>query len=216
MSLTQLNNKLKYAWHNLTYDRKAEELAKQNADKAAALAKETEAEKKRIKELAEKTKKDAENKKKRDAKNAEAERRRTFSIRGLLWRAFEIILTMLIVFAILGSGIWGASLATNLNVYHSAPYRVVYAIWGFFFFWLVIPYTYIYRAWWRGRGFPPYFALVPLIPYYINNDIVRMLLGWMSFRPDETLEYVGKLKEWQFPMKEWRFPVIKMSQSCPR
>ena len=53
MSLSQLNNKLKYAWHNLTYDRKAEELAKKNADKAAALAKQTEAEKKKGKELKE-------------------------------------------------------------------------------------------------------------------------------------------------------------------
>ena len=194
MSFAQFKNKLQYAWHNLTYDPEAEEFGKQKAAEVAAAAKKVEKNKGWDKKLNEKMKEEKKEADEKAIEEAEQERRRTFSISGLLIKAVEIVFAILFAFLLFAGAIWGASLATNLNVYHSAPYRVMYAIWGFLFFWLVIPYTYIYRVWWLGRNAPRYYSILPLIPYRIDHDWTRSLLGWISYRPDDNM----------FCLEEWK------------
>ena len=194
MSFAQVKNKLQYAWHNLTYDPEAEEYAKEKATEAAATAKRAEKDKNWDKKLDEKMKEEEIEAEEKAAKEAEQKRRRTFSVSGLFIKALEIIFSIVFTFLIFAAAIWGASLATNLNVYHSAPYRVLYAIWGFLFFWLVIPYTYIYRVWWLQRNIPRYYSILPLIPYHIDHDWTRALFGWLTYRPDDNM----------FCLEEWK------------
>ena len=87
----------------------------------------------------------------------------------------------------------GASLASNLNIYRDWPFRLLYAIYGGLFFFLVIPYTLFYRwAWLQKR--PRFYALIPLFPYHWDGRIAQLLLSWMSFRPDDA---IGALREWE-------------------
>ena len=192
---TQLNNKLQYTIHNLTYDSSAEDYAKKmeeskkkTAELEASLAASSTEEKQRKRKEAADAEVAAE-------ATAERKRRETFSTGGAIGEALGIIFTILLVFLLLSFGILGASLATNLNIYHSAPYRVFYAIYGFFFFFLVIPYVLGYRWWYQGKK-PKFYALVPLVPYHFDHQLTAFFLSWMSYKPDLQIDL---LKEWKNP-----------------
>ena len=193
--IAQLSNSVAYAIHKTTYDPEAEEFAKNQAKKEAA---EKELEKK--KELQVKTEKE-----KKEAEAAEAARlaldekkekelkeRERFDPWRLTGRVMSVLLTILLVFLLVVFGVFGASLATNLNLYKDAPYRILYAIYGFVFFFLVIPYVLGYRWWWKGKR-PRFYSLIPIVPYYFDNYYAGLLLSWMSFKPDCQVE---SLKEW--------------------
>jgi hypothetical protein len=87
---------------------------------------------------------------------------------------------------------YGASLATNLNVYKTAPFRIIYAIWGALFFWIVIPYVWIYRRFWLHKT-PRFYAILPLVPYRFTHPFMAKFFDWISFNPQE----VDELEEWK-------------------
>lgn len=188
----QLMNSTKYALHKATYNPEAEKYSrrqKAEAEKAkkaasqAALSKELQA------------KKEAEAKKLAEEK-AEQERiqkeRAEFSFERMFGRIMKIVLTIVFIALLLMGGVYGASLAVNLNVYKSAPFRVIYAIWGFLFFWIVIPYVWIYRRFWLGKS-PRFYAIMPLVPYRFNHWFMAKFFDWITFNPED----VDELKEWQ-------------------
>lgn len=194
MSLfTQLGNKLAYSIHSLTYDPEAEKFA------AAQKAKEAAAEAAIAKAKADGDAKAvaAAQKKKDDdeaaAKEEAAKERAKFDIVRLLGRVFGIVSQIVGIFLILSLCVLGSSLATNLNVYHEWPTRLLYAIYGFLFFWLVIPYVLLYRWYWKGLR-PRYYALVPLVPYHFDNYYAALLFSWLSFKPDDV---IPTLEEWK-------------------
>jgi len=137
---------------------------------------------------------------KKAAVDAHDTARNEFSIMRLLGNILGTTISILTVFLLVVFGVFGSSLGTNLNVHLSAPYRVLYAIYGFVFFFLVIPYVLLYRWWWKGKQ-PRFYSLIPLIPYHIDNYYVGILLSWMSYRPDDQIE---SLKEWQLEQKSQR------------
>ena len=116
-----------------------------------------------------------------------------FSWKRLLGRVVSITFQIVILFLLIVVGLYGSSLATNLNIYREAPIRVLYAIYGFLFFWIVIPYSLIYRWWWKGKK-PVFYAFIPLVPYKFNNHYAAMFLSWMSFKPDDQ---IACLMEWK-------------------
>ena len=190
--LSNLKDKINYQLHQLTYDPEAEEYtasikAAQEAEDAAKRAKDqkTQAEAKR--------KLDAETKKAEDAKKAEElAARKEFRAGRFAGKVVGIISTILFGFAMVAGGIYGAHLATNANLYRSWPYRLLYAFYGFIFFPIVVVYMLGYRWWWQGKK-PQYYALLPLIPYFINQPILARLFSWMSYKPDDEIR---ALQEW--------------------
>ena len=134
---------------------------------------------------------------KKAAEDAHDTKRNEFSISRLLGKILGTTFSILAVFLLVVFGIFGSSLATNLNLYHTAPYRVLYAIYGFVFFFLVIPYVLLYRWWWKGKQ-PRFYSLIPLVPYHFDNYYAGILLSWMSYKPDDRIE---SLKEWQQELK---------------
>lgn len=134
---------------------------------------------------------------KKAAEDAHDAARNEFSIMRLLGNILGTTISMLTVFLLVVFGIFGSSLATNLNLYHTAPYRVLYAIYGFVFFFVVIPYVLLYRWWWKGNQ-PRFYSLIPLVPYHFDNYYAGILLSWMSYKPDDRIE---SLKEWRHEQK---------------
>jgi len=191
--LTQLWNKTTYMVHSAVYDPEAEKFAaeKKAADaKAAAAALDQ-------KNMTAQQAADAAAKKKADEEAAAAAKaaaeRNKFDIVRLIGNVMGIVFQILLIFLLVVLGVYGASLATNLNVHHDWPYRLLYAIWGFVFFLIVIPYSLLYRWWWKGHR-PRFYALIPLVPYKFENYYAAMLLSWMSFKPDEA---IADLREWE-------------------
>ncbi len=194
--LQNLADKVAYSVRNATYDPAAEEYA---ASRRAAQESEEAARKA-------KDQKEARQKAKTDAEAAEEERkakeaadrasRSQFNTGRFVGKVTGTVTTILIYFAIIAGAIWGANLATNLNLYRSWPYRLLYAVYGAVFFPIVIIYVLGYRWFWKGKK-PRYYALLPLIPYYINQPILAKLLSWMSYKPDDV---VDAFQEWNGEM----------------
>lgn len=188
----QITNKVSYAVHQATYDPEAEAYAKKLAaakeKAAAAKAAETEAKKKADEKAAADAKAAAE----KAAAEAKELERANFEGGRLIKRVFGTAGTILLVFLIVVLGVYGASLATNLNIYRNVWFRILYAIYGFLGFFVVIPYVLLYRWWWLGKK-PRFYALIPLIPYHLDNRIAQLLFGWLSFKPDDQM---AALKEW--------------------
>jgi cation transport ATPase len=188
----QLMNSTKYALHKATYNPEAEKYAKQQQKAAEKLKQDAEAETTR---LAEKAKKEQEAKQQAEEaaeKERIAKERAEFSGTRLIGRILKTIGIIVAVALLLIGGVYGASLATNLNVYKSAPFRILYAIWGFLFFWVVIPYVWIYRRFWLHKT-PRFYAILPLVPYHFNHPIMSKFFDWITFNPEE----VTALKEWR-------------------
>ena len=189
-----LTNKVALKVHELTYDPEAEKYA---AEKAAALAAEKkaadDAAAKVAKEAAD-TKAEADAKAKAETDAAERESRSKFSASRMAGTVLSTIGQILLVFALFAGGIFGASLATNLNVYKSWPYRILYMIYGFLFFPITIIYVLGYRWFWQGKR-PVFYSLIPLLPYHIDKPWLAYMFAWLSYRPDET---IAALEEWRY------------------
>jgi hypothetical protein len=119
--------------------------------------------------------------------------REEFSIYEILKDVAAYVGGYLSLFLIFTAVLLGASLASNLNIYRNWSFRLLYALYGGLFFFIVIPYTIFYRWLMLGKR-PKFYSLIPLMPYHWNNHFVQILLGWMSFRPDND---VYALKEWE-------------------
>lgn len=191
--LTQLSNKASYLVHSITYDPEAEKFVAEQKAKAEADA-----------AALEKAKKDgdaaaiaAAQKKKDDAAAAELEakekERATFDVGRGAGRVLSTVMQIVGYFLLVILGIFGSSLATNLNVYHDWPIRLLYAVYGFLFFWLVIPYVLLYRWYWKGLR-PRLYSVIPLVPYHFDNYYAALFFSWMSYKPDDV---IPELKEWE-------------------
>ena len=194
MSLvTQLANKLSYSLHSAVYDPEAEKYAKeQKAKEDADNAALEEAKKKNdAAAIAAAQKKKDENE--ATAKAAEEKERESFSISRLVGRALGTVMSVVSIFLLIFVCLYGASLATNLNVYRDLPFRILYAVYGILFFWVVIPYVLLYRWWWKGLR-PRFYAVFPFVPYHFDNYYAALFLSWMSYKPDDV---VHALEEWK-------------------
>ena len=189
----QLANKVSYLIHSATHDPEAEKFAQENKAKAdadaAALAK-AKADGDAA-AIAKAQKKMEENE--AAAKEAEEKDRGTFSITRAIGRIIGIIIQILTIFLVIILGVYGSSLATNLNVYQDWPVRLLYAVYGLVFFFLVIPYVLGYRWYWKGIR-PRFYSLIPLVPYHFDNYYASLLFSWMSYKPDDV---IADLKEWE-------------------
>ena len=189
--LRQLQNSIAYNLHAATYNPDAEAYAAQNdeADKEekagldeasadAAIKKEKE-----DKAAADKAAAEAAAEK----KAAEDAERNTFSVKRMLKRALTVTNSLVTTFLIVALGIFGASLATNINVYKPLPYRILYLIYGFVFFFVVIPYVLLWR-WLYQKKQPRFYALFPIIGMHLDNPTTAALFSWLSFKPDADME----------------------------
>jgi hypothetical protein len=191
--LSNLADKIAYKVNNATYDPEAEKFAKERKEKAEAEkeAKQAEAANKKA---TEQEKKEAEaNAKEAAIKKKKAEENARFSIGRLFGRIVGVAFQIVIIFGIVGIGILGASLATNLNLYRDWPYRVLYLIYGFVFSPLVIAYVYVYRWLMKGKR-PRFYSIFPLIPYKFENRWAEKALSWLSYKPDDM---ISSLEEWK-------------------
>ena len=99
-------------------------------------------------------------------------------------------------FIILGTFLFlaclGSSMAINLNMYKSTPFKVLYGIYGFMFGFVVVPYVLVYRWWWLGKQ-PAYYGFLPFIPGFFARPQVQFLLGWLTYKNDP---HMGDTQEW--------------------
>jgi hypothetical protein len=191
--LTKIQDKIAYKVHQATYDPEAEKYA---ASKRAAQEAEDAARKKKQEEeeAREKAINDAKREEEEKRKKAEDIKARSeFNMGRFIAKIISTIMSVFFAFAVVAGGIYGAHLATNLNLYRSWPYRLLYAIYGFIFFPIVIGYVLGYRWWWKGKK-PQYYAVLPLIPYFINQPVLATLLSWLSYKPDDEIK---AFQEWK-------------------
>ncbi len=107
------------------------------------------------------------------------------------WSIFRKVIGILL-------GILAASLAVNLNLYKHWPYRVLYAVFAYFYWYLVIPYVFLYRWFWLGKQ-PKFYSLLPLVPLRFENRYMAQFYSWLSYKPDDEIE---SQKEWLTWKKE--------------
>ena len=119
--------------------------------------------------------------------------RSEFSIGGLIADTMKWVAGYFTTFLLFLAVLVGASLATNLNIYRNWAYRLLYAIYGGGFFFIVIPYVLLYRWAWLGKR-PRFYSILPLVPYHWDGAVGQLFLSWLSFRPD-TIVY--DLEEWK-------------------
>jgi hypothetical protein len=197
--LKNVSDKLALRLHELTYDPEAEQFAKEQKDtqyERQRIAQE-EAEKDKAISLA--AKEEEAQRKKRLADLEERKAKSVFSNKRLIGKVTGIVGTTLLIFLLVIGGIFGASLATNLNIYRSWPYRLLYSVYGFIFFPIVVLYVFFYRWLWLGKS-PHFYSFIPLIPYEIESPRwLQMLLTPFCFRPDNLIH---SLKEWEQPTCE--------------
>lgn len=115
-----------------------------------------------------------------------------FSAGRLAKTTWETFLNLFLTILKTLLGIFGASLATNLNLYKPWPYRLLYAIFGFLFWFIVIPYVLLYRWAWLKKQ-PKFYALIPLVPLRFENRFLAFFYSWLSYKPDAEIE---AQKEW--------------------
>lgn len=190
--LANLTDKITYNVHKLTYDPEAEKYA-QSARLSAEVEKETrdkQAARDAAAADAEKAAAAAKAQQEADAKKRAANAE--FSAGRFAGKTMGVVTMVLLAFGLFVVCMFGASLATNLNVYKNWPYRVLYALYGFIFSPVVIVYVFAYRWFWLGKK-PRFYSILPLIPYHLNDPWAQQLLAWISYRPDEVLQ---KLEEW--------------------
>jgi hypothetical protein len=132
----------------------------------------------------------------RIVKSAEENRnkeRDTFSILCLIKQVAAYVGGYSLLFLIATSMLLGSSLAVNLNLHKNWAFRLLYTIYGAIFCFIVIPYVLLYRWAWQGHR-PKFYSLIPLFPYHWNGRLAQILLGWMSYRPDDE---ILALREWE-------------------
>jgi hypothetical protein len=116
-----------------------------------------------------------------------------FSVTRLLGNATSYAVAIAMITLFLFICMIGSSMAVNLNIYKSYPYKLLYTIYGFLFAIIVVPYVVGYRWLYKGKR-PKYYGFLPFIPRYFTNHYVQMLFGWLTYRPDE---HIWDLQEWR-------------------
>jgi hypothetical protein len=116
-----------------------------------------------------------------------------FNLKRLLFNASNYAFTIATICLILFFCLVGSSFAVNLNIYKPTPFKVLYAIYGFVFGLVVVPYVVFYRWLYKGKR-PRYYGFLPFIPQYFKNTYVQFLLGWLTYRPEPSM---WELQEWR-------------------
>ncbi len=192
MSLLQnITDQVAFGIHKLTYNPEAEQYAA--STRAAQEAADAATRKENQEAAKQKAAEDAATRKREEAQRAaDQAAQNEFSMGRFLGKTLGSTAIVLLYFFVFAGAIYGAHLATNLNVYRTWPFRVLYAIYGFLFFPIVIAYVVGYRYWWQGKK-PRFYALLPIIPYFIKQPVLAFFFSWLSFKPDE---YMQTLYEW--------------------
>lgn len=194
--LSNLKDTVAYKVHEMTYNPEAEKFAEERRKEQEELTKKKEQNEQVLLSNKEKHEDQLSLQKIKTqwaAKQADFEQRANFSVTRMLSTITQTTLSVFITFILVLVAILGASLATNLNLYKSWPYRIFYAIYGFLFCFVVIPYVLLYRWWWKEKR-PRFYSLIPLMPYRFDHPWMAQFFSWMSYKPDDL---VDSLKEWQ-------------------
>jgi len=124
-----------------------------------------------------------------------------FDLGSLILKTISYMITVLFFLLVFFFLSLGASMAVNLNVHKPLPYKIFYMIYGFLFGLVVVPYVLLYRWFWLKKK-PEYYSFMPLMPRFFVNPYVQFLLGWITYKPINT---IVKLEEWRHP------PVVQHS-----
>jgi hypothetical protein len=111
----------------------------------------------------------------------------------ITWKTFWDIFGKVILILL---GILAASLAVNLNLYKSWLYRILYAIFSYKYWFVVIPYVYLYRWAWLGKK-PKFYSLLPLVPLRLEGNLLPKLYSWMSYKPDDEIDSQREWLTWK-------------------
>ena len=117
----------------------------------------------------------------------------SFSIGRLFSTALSTGLTIAVILCIVLILFLGSSLAVNLNMYKPTPIKALYAVYGFLFGWVVLPYVFLYRWAWLGKK-PQYYGFMPFVDGFFVKPWVQFLLGWLTYKTDSSID---QLKEWR-------------------
>lgn len=196
--LNNITNNIQYNLSQLGKNPEAEKFAKERKEKLEeeTRAKQTEAE--RLKAEADAKKKEVEDRERAEADTKKRQSLANFNVGRFLATSTGTAVTIIFCFLLVGCGILGASLATNLNLYREWSYRIFYLVYGFLFSPIVIVYVYLYRWWWKEKR-PKFYALFPLIPYRLDHPWMARFFSWLSYKPDD---YIHSLEEWRKEMSE--------------
>jgi hypothetical protein len=118
-----------------------------------------------------------------------------FDLGSLILKTISYMLTVLFFLLIIFFLSLGSSMAVNLNVHKPLAYKIFYMIYGFLFGLIVVPYVLLYRWFWLKKK-PEYYSFIPLIPRFFVNPHIQFLLGWLTYKPINT---IVKLEEWRHP-----------------
>jgi hypothetical protein len=188
--VSQLGNSVVYNLHQATYNPEAEAYSKEKADKAAAEKEEKDAAALKAKQ----EKEAAEAVAKEKAAAAEKESLKTFSASRLFFRIVKYGFYVLLLIGLLAASFYGASYATNLNVYQTFQGRLWCAIYGFLF---GIPVTaYAFYRWFNGHV-DPYFSILPLFKAEETSLTVRNNFAFLLFDETPNQSKIASLKEWE-------------------
>ena len=116
-----------------------------------------------------------------------------FSVARVMSNSLTLGLTIAIIFILIFLLGISASYAVNLNVYKPVPYRILFAVYGFLYAIIVFPYVLLYRWFWLKKR-PSYYGFIPIIPRFFTNKTVQFLLGWLTYKPDNS---IWDLEEWR-------------------
>jgi hypothetical protein len=100
-------------------------------------------------------------------------------------KTFGILGIIIFVGLFIGFGMFGSSLAINLNAYRSFYYRLFYMIYGFMFSFFVISYVFIYLKWYSDKTIP-YFSFIPLFEGCFQSQFLSDYFSWLTFDPDSN------------------------------
>jgi len=188
--VSQLGNSVVYNLHQATYNPEAEAYSKEQAGKAAAEKKEKEAA-----ALKAKQEKDAaEAVAAAKAAKEDEESQKTFSALRFLYKMMKYGFYASLIIGLLATCLYGASYATNLNVYQTWQARIWCAIYGFLF---GIPVTlYAFYRWFNGHV-DPYFSVLPLFKAEEVSPTVKNNFGFLVFEETPNKSQITGLKEWE-------------------
>uniref|UniRef100_A0A6C0KY31 Uncharacterized protein n=1 Tax=viral metagenome TaxID=1070528 RepID=A0A6C0KY31_9ZZZZ len=115
-----------------------------------------------------------------------------FNVTRLLKNAFNNGISYVVLAVVIFVLLLGSSMAVNLNMYKPMPFKILYAIWGFLFGLIVVPYVLLYRWYWLGKQ-PRYYGFLPFIPRFFVNPLAQFVFGWLTYKPDDRM---GETQEW--------------------
>jgi hypothetical protein len=122
----------------------------------------------------------------------ERARKANFSVQRLAKTSWDTFLSIFFSTVKILLGILAVSFATNLNLYKQWPYRLLYAIFAYRFWFVVIPYVLLYRWAWLKKQ-PKFYSLIPMVPLRFENRLMAQFFSWLSFKPDDE---INAQREW--------------------